>query len=250
MWKKATIISLLAIMPWFGVHADHHGSKNLGMVDVIPFTLETGKTLDDFMGLRERFGKTLRDLDADYQAWVWTPLFVDQTATGIAEKFDAIWVGVSPSAADFAKDHAGYLKKGKAMERSFGQVRRNLQRTLMNTEVIYRGPLNPEEPDVVMLRSCTPKANITIQQAVSVSRKIAENRAEKGSKGSRFLWHSGFGASQANAGKWLTLLAFPDLEAWGQAMTDYRMGKFADTELQMRALMTCGSPRVYLSERY
>lgn len=220
------------------------------VLDLIPFALKDGKDMSDFMALRESFASTIEKTGSTYYASVLTPLFVDRTATGITPSFDAIWMGASRSPSDFAKAHQQYLKIGGETEKAFAEVRTNLQRMMMATERIYRGVESSDETNVVMLSTCSAAGDADMPGIAAELRWISEAMAEKGSKGSTFLWHSGIGIPNGLEGKYIHARRFPDLAAWGSSMSLYRAGKFNDEMQARQKVLSCGAPRVYLSEEF
>ena len=221
-----------------------------GVLDLIPFALNDGKDMSDFMALRESFASTIEKTGATYYASVLTPLFVDRSATGIAPSFDAIWLGASRSPSDFAKAHQQYLKIGGETEKAFAEVRTNLQRMMMATEIIYRGVESSDQSNVVMLSTCSPAGDADVPDIAAELRSVSKAMAEKGSKGSTFLWHSGIGIPNGLEGKYIHARRFPDLAAWGSSMSLYRAGKFSDEMQARQKVLSCGAPRVYLSDAF
>lgn len=221
-----------------------------GVLDLIPFALKDGKDISDFMALRESFAATMGKTEASYYASVLTPLFVDSPATGIGASFDAIWLGASRSPNDFANAFQHYLKEGGETEKAFSEVRTNVQRMMMAVETVYRGEMSNDETNVVMLSTCSPAGGADMPGIAAELRSVSEAMAEKGSTGSTFLWHNGIGIPNGLEGKYIHARRFPDLAAWGSSMSLYRAGKFSDEMQAQKKVLSCGAPRVYLSEPF
>ena len=221
-----------------------------GVLDLIPFALNDGKDMSDFMALRESFASTMEETGATYYALVLTPLFVDSPATGIGASFDAIWMGISPSPSDFADGFQHYLKKGGETEKAFSEVRTNVQRMMMAVERVYRGVESNDQTNVVMLSTCSPVGDADMSDIAAELRSVSEGMAEKGSTGSTFLWHNGIGISNGLEGQYIHARRFPSLAAWGSSMSLYRAGKFSGETQARQKVLSCGAPRVYLSEPF
>ena len=221
-----------------------------GVLDLIPFALKDGKDISDFMALRDSFASTMEATGPIYYASVLTPLFVDSPATGIGASFDAIWLGASRSPNDFADAFQHYLKEGGETEKAFSEVRTNVQRMMMAVETVYRGEMSNDETNVVMLSTCSPVGGADMQGIAAELRSVSKAMAEKGSTGSTFLWHNGIGIPNGLEGKYIHARRFPSLAAWGSSMSLYRAGKFSGEMQARQKVLSCGAPRVYLSEPF
>ena len=221
-----------------------------GVLDLIPFALKDGKDISDFMALRDSFASTMEATGPIYYASVLTPLFVDSPATGIGASFDAIWLGASRSPNDFADAFQHYLKEGGETEKAFSEVRTNVQRMMMAVETVYRGEMSNDETNVVMLSTCSPVGDADIPGIAAELRSVSKAMAEKGSTGSTFLWHNGIGIPNGLEGQYIHARRFPSLAAWGSSMSLYRAGKFSGETQARQKVLSCGAPRVYLSEPF
>ena len=245
--KKLLLVLLSFVFagPAFAEQAD---DPNRFQVETTTMKFHSGKDVQDLLSLRGKFSEFAKAGGIKFSSRVLVPWAVSKAALPDNQDWDALWIGFSPNAADYAGALSHYLEKGDAFNADFDAVRANVGTTLMGGEAVFRSDSRGTEGvGVALFRTCELKEKRTMDDAKKSMVVMSEKLKAGGSKGSTYFWNPGFGAAPSLKNSFLITRWFPSVEAWGESSMAYQNGDMSKVEAGVNRVMDCSAFRMYLN---
>ena len=217
-------------------------------VETTTMKFNSGKDLQDLLSLRRKFSEFAKSGEIKFSSRILVPWAVSKAAFPDNQDWDVLWIGFSPNTGDYADTLSYYLKNGDMINADFDGVRTNTDTTLMYGEVVFRAERSvPEENGAVLFRTCRLNDKQTMDSAKKAIVAMSEKLKAGGSKGSSYFWYPGPGAAPSMQDAFLSVRAFPSVEAWGESGMAYQNGDLSKEQAAAGRAMSCSAFRLYLS---